>query len=155
MQLLEPQLPLIAPIYKRISWGFWTRLWRLGQGKLGYCPRVSDPRNWFSPIRIQEGWPDVADTCHLAISTTETLILTRQQVRSALDTLMSLCVVYPGQGGRAYYGPQPAFSSRDRSKTTNVTGKLTICGKVGVLDNADLITDAYALPPRANIAIFA
>jgi len=68
---------------------------------------------------------------------------------------MSLCVVHPGQGGRAYYGPQPAFSSRDRSKTTNVTGKLTICGKVGVLDNADLVTDAYTLPPRANIIIFA
>lgn len=80
-------------------------------------------------------------------------MLTWQQVRSALDTLMSLCVIHPGLGGRAYHAPQPALSSRDRSKTTNIHGKLTLWGEVGVLDNADLISDAYALPSRANITI--
>lgn len=94
------------------------------------------------------------DTCNLAISADEPSIITWQQVRSALDTLMNSCVLHPGQGGRAYHSPQPVLSRRARNLGLNTIGQSEICPHYGLLDKTNSIEDAYALPLGANITIF-
>ena len=50
---------------------------------------------------------DAIDTCTLALSAAVTLVLTWAQIRTALATLISVCVanpVLPARGGRAFYG---------------------------------------------------
>ena len=65
------------------------------------------------------------DTCYLAISATVSLVLNWAQIRTALSTLLSVCVQPPiqfPQGGRAYYAPQPRrVSGRGHRKGTRGT----------------------------------
>ena len=68
----------------------------------------------------------MVDSCNLAVSANETLILTWWQVRSAIDRLMSTCVMHPGpgKGGKAYLeGSQPILSTGGVSKPMNTTGR--------------------------------
>ena len=95
------------------------------------------------------------DTCNLAISADELSIITWQQVRSALDTLMNQCVLHPGQGGRAYQSPQPVLSRRVKNLELNMTGQSKICPHYGLLNKTDSFEDAYTLPPGANVTVFA
>ena len=62
---------------------------------------------------------DAIDTCTLAISAAVTLVLTWAQVRTALATLMSVCVanpVLPARGGRAFYGSHTTPKVMGRSR---------------------------------------
>ena len=57
-------------------------------------------------------------TCQVAITAATTITLNWRQIRTALDTLLNVCVNTPfytaGEGGRAYYGAQPAVTRRSR-----------------------------------------
>ena len=80
-----------------------------------------------------------SNTCNLAISASVTLVLTWAQIRTALATLMTVCVQHPfraPQGGRAYFGPQPR----------QVSGRIP--------RKRDTLTGLNALPPHANITLF-
>ena len=85
------------------------------------------------------------NTCYLAISATVSLTLTWTQIRTAVTTLMNVCVqnpFQPVQGGRAYYHqnpPIPASSKQRRRKTR---------------DDTSGMTGLNALPPGANITMF-
>ena len=78
-------------------------------------------------------------SCFLAISASIQMVLTWQQVRTAVNTLMNVCVAHPYQtprGGRAFFGRPPAISRR-----------------VGI-GRRETPTGLNALPPHANITIF-
>ena len=79
-------------------------------------------------------------TCNLAITATTAIVLTWQQIRAALSTLVTICVDNPTsapQGGRAFYGTTPPttlWSGRRRKRQA---------------------TGLNALPPGGNITVFA
>lgn len=81
-----------------------------------------------------------SNTCYLAISAAVSLVLTWAQVRTAVSTLMNVCLRAPNQaaqGGRAFYAAPQRISRRklkDRESTA--------------------LTGLNALPPHANITIF-
>ena len=77
------------------------------------------------------------EDCYLAITASIALVLTWQQIKAALDTLLNSCVNRPysaSQGGRAFFGT-PSYPDISIKKRDTVSG----------LD---------ALPPHANITIF-
>ena len=77
-------------------------------------------------------------TCNLAITATTALVLTWEQIRAAVSTLLSICVDNPydsSQGGRAFYGAPPMTASNRRIRKRQISG----------LD---------ALPPGANMTVF-
>lgn len=78
-------------------------------------------------------------SCFLAISASVRIVLTWQQVRTAVDTLMNVCIGHPYQtprGGRAFFGPPPAISPRPG------------------IGRREKLTGLNALPPHANVTIF-
>lgn len=85
-----------------------------------------------------------SNSCYLAISVTVALVLTWEQIRTAVATLMNVCIHTPylaPQGGSAYWTPQAKRISgkkkrrRRRRQASNLTG-------------------LNALPPHVNITIF-
>ena len=79
----------------------------------------------------------LVDTCFVAISASVAILLDWNQVRTAVSTIMNICIqnpIQPSQGGRAYY----KSASRTRRR-----------------DNRPIqITGSNALPPNTNITIF-
>lgn len=66
-------------------------------------------------------WTDscLLGTCHVAISTTVSIVLTWKQIQTALDALSGRCVSHPlqtTQGGRAYCRKSPGSSGRRKTK---------------------------------------
>ncbi|MCJ1223606.1 hypothetical protein MMC12_000249 [Toensbergia leucococca] len=106
--------------------------------QLGPFGKVSDS------IQIEPGAPTFlhSNTCYLAISATAPLVLTWQQIRAAVATLMGICLENPyqsSQGGRAYFGSQLQQPNGRKAKAKRQNG-----GLLGL----------NALPPNANITIF-
>ena len=73
------------------------------------------------------------DTCTLAISAAIILVLSWAQIRTALATLMSVCVqnpTQPARGGRAFYGhPSPQQLSErkwKRQRQSELSGTLKL-----------------------------
>lgn len=82
-----------------------------------------------------------SNSCYLAISVTIALVLTWEQIRTAVATLMNVCIHTPylaPQGGNAYWTP-PA--QRISGKKTKKRQSQTLSG-------------LNALPPHVNITIF-
>ena len=78
-----------------------------------------------------------SNTCYLAISAVQHVVLNWDQIRAATDALINLCVQHPflpSTGGRAYYAPPNRSRSR-RKRQNKVTG-------------------LNALPPPASIIMF-
>lgn len=66
-----------------------------------------------------------SNSCYLAISASISIVVSWRQIRTALSTLMSVCVQAPfgpAQGGRAYYRAPQRLSGR-REKRDSLTGK--------------------------------
>lgn len=68
-------------------------------------------------------------TCHVAISTTVSIVLTWKQIQTALDALSGICVSHPRQptqGGRAFYRKSPTSKGRRWTKREkeNINGTL-------------------------------
>ena len=86
-----------------------------------------------------------SNTCYLAISASTPMLLSWDQVKTALGTLMSICIqnpTHPAQGGRAYYHQAVAGQAVAVSKEGNRRKR-----------QADH-TGLNALPPSANITLF-
>ena len=80
-----------------------------------------------------------SNTCYLAVTASVALVLTWEQIRTALSTLMAICIQHPfhaPQGGRARFRSQPRQICSHRRK------------------RMDPITGLNALPPHANITVF-
>ena len=79
-------------------------------------------------------------TCGLAVSATVQLVLTWQQIKTAIDTLVIECVTHPFKpplGGRACFNPPGASAS------------------VSLRRNSDSsLNGLNALPPHTNITLF-
>ena len=83
-----------------------------------------------------------SNSCYLAISVTAALVLTWEQIRTAVATLMNVCINTPynaPQGGSAYWTP-PAKAIGGKNKRRR-------------RQSHDL-TGLNALPPHVNITIF-
>lgn len=81
-----------------------------------------------------------SNTCYLAISAAISLVLTWAQIRTAVSTLMNVCIRAPNQaarGGRAFYAAPRQVSRREVGKRQGTA-----------------LTGLNALPPHANITIF-
>ena len=81
------------------------------------------------------------NTCYLAISAAAVIILTWNQIRTAVSALTDTCIQHPyqaAQGGRAYLGPPPTSQDGMRKYKRQ---------------NAQLI-GWNALPPHVNITMF-
>ena len=77
------------------------------------------------------------DTCFVAISAEIIILLSWSQIRTAVSTIMNMCIQNPlqsSQGGRAYY--------KSAAKATRRDGGFT------------QLTGLNALPPHTNITIF-
>ena len=70
-----------------------------------------------------------SNTCYLAISTTVAMVVSWNQIRTAVATLVNMCIqnpYQPAQGGTAYYSPQPVQAGgRNKKKMrrdSDITG---------------------------------
>ena len=78
------------------------------------------------------------DDCYLALSAATIIVINWSQIRTALETLLNLCVGPPLQdpaGGRAFYGPMLQSYNRRKKKRSELTG-------------------LNALPPHVNLTVF-
>ena len=86
-----------------------------------------------------------SNTCYLAVSAATSIVLTWAQIRTAVSTLMNVCVENPlkaAQGGRAYYAASSAPQIHGRGgKRRRAQGDTGLNG-------------LNALPPSANVTIF-
>ena len=79
-------------------------------------------------------------TCNVAISAAEPIVLSWEQIKITLDTLINVCVSNPfsaSVGGRAFYGVQ---------------SPLKIGGRKGKKKRG--VSGLNALPPAANVTLF-
>lgn len=86
-----------------------------------------------------------SNMCYLAISAATSIVLTWAQIRTAVSTLMNVCVENPlkaAQGGKAYYTASPAPPIHGRG------GKKRRAQVDGGLNGLN------ALPPSVNVTIF-
>ena len=92
---------------------------------------------------LQEAKYELTDTCYLALSAAISIILSWEQIRAAVGSLIGICIQNPIQtarGGRAYYQASPHPIS-GRSTTHRKRRNIHATG----LD---------ALPPGLNLTIF-
>ena len=81
-----------------------------------------------------------SNTCYLAISAAVSLVLTWAQIRTAVSTLMNVCLRAPNlaaQEGKVFYAAPQQISRRTMGKRQDTA-----------------LTGLNALPPHANITIF-
>lgn len=65
------------------------------------------------------------DTCNVAIGAAIAMTLSWAQIRTALDTLLNVCVrhpLVPARGGRAFYAKQPIHLSGKIRRDEDLTG---------------------------------
>ena len=78
------------------------------------------------------------NSCYIAIGASEALVITWEQVRIALNTLLGVCINHPynpSQGGRAFYSTPLVHSRSGQTKRGSQTA-------------------LNALPPHVNITVF-
>lgn len=83
-----------------------------------------------------------SNTCYLAISAATSVVLTWAQIRTAVSTLMNVCVANPlkaAQGGKAYYSASSAAPIHGKKRRAQGDGSLN---------------GLNALPPSVNVTIF-
>ena len=71
----------------------------------------------------------VIDTCNVAIGAAIAVTLSWAQIRTALDTLLNVCVrhpLLPARGGRAFYGKQPRQLSGKTRRDEELTGSIRL-----------------------------
>lgn len=93
-------------------------------------------------LAVGPGIPTIlhSNTCYLAISATVSSVLTWTQIRTAVSTLMNVCIRVPNQaaqGGRASYANPQQISRRETRER-----------------QGPALTGLNALPPHVNITIF-
>ena len=66
------------------------------------------------------------ETCNVAVGSAIAMTLSWAQIRTALDTLLNVCVrhpLLPARGGRAFYGKHPTQLSGKRRRDEDLTGR--------------------------------
>ena len=98
-----------------------------------------------------------SNTCYLALSAAVAIVVSWDQIYTALATLLNICVQHPveaSRGGRAYFGPQPRQRSGGRGKRHTQVDKVrreVNDRRRGVPSG---LSGLNAIPPHLNLTVF-
>ena len=98
-----------------------------------------------------------SNTCFLALSAAVAIVVSWDQIHTALATLLSICVQHPfeaSQGGRAYFGPQEGRLSGRRGKRHTQDDQQIRKANQRRRSAQSGLSGLNALPPHLNLTIF-